>query len=153
MELTKELVVKLIESKPLNGKINPIQLGKIRTYYREIYNDNNAIYKTPKRRKYSTRHKDCYGCLMTQLDALRIYAGYPSLIKRLDKKLVKKRIEKCNKCKYHQGRGILLTCGTPIIGNTVIEIIDGKEKKIKLCGCFMTAKAQFQNLYCPASKW
>jgi len=56
------------------------------------------------------------------------------------------RIEICKACEHYSSVG---TCGTPIVGHTVIH--NGEE--MKLCGCFMRIKAAIPALSCPLDKW
>ena len=66
----------------------------------------------------------------------------------------RERLAICKKCKFYQGT--FGTCGTPLIGGTVMpeenEVTYYKEK-IKLCGCFMDVKTKFRFSACPAHKW
>jgi len=56
------------------------------------------------------------------------------------------RISICEKCEHFSSVG---TCGTPVVGNTIIH--NGVERK--LCGCFMRIKAAIPALSCPLEKW
>lgn len=68
-----------------------------------------------------------------------------------------KRLEICKGCKWAKNTIGVLTCGTPIVGNSVddekINIVGHKRKKIKLCGCVMKAKVKLSFAECPAGKW
>ena len=49
----------------------------------------------------------------------------------VNKDIHKERLDKCDKCKYYEK----------------------KQKRCKLCGCFMEYKAKFSSSSCPDNKW
>jgi len=142
--ISKDTIVKLIERNPNIGRLTPlIDIRSIKYLYREIFNENHKEYGVVKRKVYP--NTSCHPCITDMLNALRDYCGYPSLKKGLSKNLTKQRIEICILCEHSKGKGLLLTCGTPIIGQTI--------KEGELCGCFIHAKAAFTNESCPIDKW
>lgn len=58
-----------------------------------------------------------------------------------------KRLHTCRKCKFFKKK--TSTCGTPIVGNTVMY----RKKEYKLCGCFMNIKTRLKFSNCPIGKW
>lgn len=58
-----------------------------------------------------------------------------------------RRLSICRGCEYY--RKNTRTCGTPIVGDTVVH--EGQTKR--LCGCFMELKTQFQGSACSIGIW
>lgn len=143
--IKKELIIELVERNPSVGKhTNKNDVKNIRLIYAEIFNDNNKEYEVKSRRRYPLG-TTCHTCIIEMLNSIRDYVGFPPITKKVTPKLSEQRVNVCISCKYSKGEGALLTCGTPIIGETVPEG--------KLCGCFVRAKAQFDKLYCPLGFW
>ncbi len=60
-----------------------------------------------------------------------------------------KRLSICNSCEFKKELLGNLTCGKPIVGETIIH--EGKE--VKLCGCIMKFKTMIPQKSCPIKKW
>lgn len=63
------------------------------------------------------------------------------------------RLSICRDCKFYKPK--TGSCGTLVIGNTVIEenAVTHYKAKIKLCGCRMKWKTKYKFARCPAGKW
>jgi hypothetical protein len=59
------------------------------------------------------------------------------------------RLKVCRRCEYSGRLLRAVTCGTPIVGSTVMH--EGVE--INLCGCVMRFKSKLDCAKCPANKW
>lgn len=143
--ISKAEIEELVDRNLAIGKhTDRADVRAIRLFYREIFNDNYKEYEVQRRRRYDISTV-CHTCIVEMLDALRVYVNYPTLVNVVPVKLSDSRIAICKACRYVKGKGVLMTCGKPIVGETVPEG--------KLCGCFVRAKAKFPSLYCPLGYW
>ena len=60
-----------------------------------------------------------------------------------------KRLAVCNGCEHSHPILGQITCGTPLMGETII--VD--DKKVKLCGCVMALATKVESKTCPLNKW
>lgn len=131
--IENEEIIALIERNPRISRTTPIaDINMLDEYYFEI--TGNKI-----------RDKGCSSCVNAALNVVRGDYGYPTTNREIKRKHSNKRIDTCKKCVYSKGSSILLTCGTPIIGEDVPEG--------RLCGCLVHIKAKFKSEDCPLNFW
>lgn len=131
--MSENKIIELIERNPKIGKLTSRQDIDLM--------DDHYHLLTGKRIK----NKGCASCITGALNVIRGEYNYPTLGKEIDRKQSNKRIEMCKICIHAKGSSVFLTCGTPIMGDTVPEG--------KLCGCFVYVKAKFTNETCPLGFW
>lgn len=61
----------------------------------------------------------------------------------------KKKISICGRCEFARQLLGNITCGTPIIGDTIKH----RGKDVKLCGCVMKLKVLVTDAECPIESW
>ncbi len=59
------------------------------------------------------------------------------------------RLQICKQCTHATEFKRLISCGTFLIGNTIVE----NEKVVHLCGCVMNVKTKIKSSKCPLGKW
>jgi hypothetical protein len=70
-----------------------------------------------------------------------------------DRNTRNQRLEICKACPHYIES--TRTCGPLIIGEDQGELvkIDGRKRKLRLCGCIMPVKTRLKTSKCPLGKW
>jgi hypothetical protein len=70
-----------------------------------------------------------------------------------DRNTRNQRLEICKACPHYIES--TRTCGPLIIGEDQGELvkIDGRKRKVRLCGCIMPVKTRLKTSKCPLGKW